>query len=307
MRTDYGCTDPHPIELTIYRSVVYPSTEFLVLAACGLALVQAHYHLACVGTHMDGTYTFMPSPQACSKYILCLNGESHIGECDNGMHFDAGRQACGEASFIDCTQCGPVGLVNLPHPDDCQRYFECRFGQRKERSCPEGHAFDRTVGACNRAENVICDGHGDDDGSPPLEPPGTPPPDGDNGDGGDGGDGGNGSLPSCRRGQVHHAHATNCNRYYLCVQGTLWEHRCPSRLHWNERAMACDLVRNARCVHGNGEGGGDDGGNDNDGSPGIRPPVDGGGADRPDVGGVPIWPSKDGRRLVRLAKDDVLF
>lgn len=240
----------------------------------------------------------MPSPQSCNKYILCINGESHIGECENGLHFDAGRQACGDATFIDCTQCGPLGYVSLPHPENCQQFIECTFGVRKVRTCPEGHSFDRSVGACNRAENVICEGQSDDDGSPPLEPPGTPPSGNDDGSGGEG----NGLLPTCRRGQVHHAHASNCNRYYLCIQGTLWEHRCPSNLHWNERAMACDLIQNARCIHGNGGSGG---GSEDGDFPGIGPTSDGGGANNPDVGGAPIWPGI--ARLVRLAKDDTLF
>lgn len=274
----------------------------MLAAVCGLALhaANAHQHQACVGLHNDGTYKFMPSPQSCNRYILCYNGESHIDECPDGMHFDAGRQACGDATHIDCTQCGPIGFVRLPHPDDCVRFFECTFGIRKERTCPEGHLFDREVGACNRAENVFSCGYGSDpyDPSPSLEPPGGTgnPNDPDDPDY-------NGVLPTCRRGQVHHAHASNCNKYYLCVQGTLWEHRCPSKLHWNERAMACDLVKNAGCVLNGG------GFNPQpDGNPPIQPDADEGGANQPDVGGPPPFqPLGNGRRLVRLAKDDMLF
>lgn len=224
----------------------------LLLVAVGFGAIvgpaAAHQHLACAGDPMEGRPIFLPSPQSCSSYILCLDGEAHIDECENNLHFDAHSESCGNPAFVDCTQCGRIGFVKLPHPSECDKYYECTFGRRQLRTCPTGLLFDRTVGSCNREDNVWCPANDDDDDeTPDLRPTGAPEPERPVI-----------PLPTCLLGQVHHAHALDCTRYYLCVRGELWEHRCPSRLHWNERAMACDLPASARCrpVGGGGGGGG---------------------------------------------------
>lgn len=216
-----------------------------------LSSVACHQHLACVGAPEFQHY-FSPSPQSCNKYVLCVNGESHIDECSEGFHFDVGQQGCANPQFVDCTQCGPYGFVKLPHAEDCAQYHECTFGQRKLRTCPAGLLFDRMVGACNTDFMVTtCPGMdfpGEDDGVPPLEPPGDwNHPTGPEGPGGPGG-----PMPSCTTGQVHHAHSSECSKYFLCIHGNLWEHTCPSALHWNERAMACDLPDHAGCSNSPG-------------------------------------------------------
>lgn len=255
-----GSTDYFPAQPTLKHSIfpAYLIDSLRLFAALALlavfgGLALAHQHLACVGAPEERFY-FSNSPQSCSKYILCLEGKSHIGECDEGLHFDVGQQGCANAQFVDCTRCGPFGFVKLPHEQECGSYYECTFGQRKLRTCPPGHLFDREVGSCNR-EDLVSSCPGDDietETPPSLRPsqedPGLDDP----------------FEISCETGQVHHAHPSDCTKYFLCIRGQLWEHVCPSALNWNERAMACDMPERSGCLGAGDEGGdygdGDDGG-----------------------------------------------
>lgn len=220
-----------------------------------MVVAQAYQQRACIGA-TPGLAKFVPSPQSCNHYVVCMNGEAATGTCPPGYQFDVANQNCANHGGVDCSQCASIGTVSLPNKEDCSKYFQCTFGTRTPMTCPPGFMFDSTLGSCNTAHLVQCPGQpeypwypeypGDDDwGGPPIEPPYPGDP---------GWPGVPGPSPQCLPGQVHHTHPTDCNRYYLCITGILWEHRCPSQLHWNERAMACDLPESARCVHG-GPGG----------------------------------------------------
>lgn len=184
-----------------------------------------------------------------------MNGQTIRGQtCPDTMNFEPVSQICGQSS---CTDCSPFGIQNLPHPTDCYQFIRCTMGTREFATCPSNLMFDRTIGNCNLPELVYCPGQPTyptdwptdptewqptDPTEWPTEWPTEPtpwptfptdPPGGD--------------RPVCR-GQVFHAHPTDCNRFFMCVNEILWEHNCPNNLHWNQLANACDLPQNARCL-----------------------------------------------------------
>lgn len=197
-----------------------------------------------------------------------MGGNTIIGpeqQCPPGMLFDPPTQSCGETS---CMECSPFGIQNLPHPDNCEQFIECILGNRRTQTCPSGLLFDRSVGQCNEAHSVYCPGQPTDPTDWPTYPtdptewptyptdptewptyptdptewptyPTTPPPGGD--------------RPVCR-GQVFHAHPTDCTRFFLCVSDVLWPHQCPSDLHWNQLRNVCDFPEDAGCIVGGGGG-----------------------------------------------------
>lgn len=183
------------------------------------------------------------------------------------MLFDPPTQSCGETS---CMECSPFGIQNLPYPDNCYQFIECILGHRNIQTCPSGLMFDRTVGQCNEAHLVYCPGQPTEpttyptypteptdfptypteptDGTTyptyptyptdlPTQP--TDPPGGD--------------RPICR-GQVFHAHHSDCTKFFICVNEVLWEHQCPSNLYWNQLRNVCDFPANAGCLHQGGGG-----------------------------------------------------
>lgn len=221
---------------------------------------------ACTG--VPGIDPFVRSPQSCSAYILCWYGVITPGSCPEHLSFNLENQTCEPPENVDCTQCSPYGVVQLPHPTDCKRFYDCIFGNREERICPGDLLFDRMIGACNRPQEVQCPG------TPPLSTPsptitpiptkttptatpGTIPTTSSQGTSTSIGTQPPPSSttqapqidPMCLTGQIHHAHPTDCTLFFMCLaNGVLWEHQCPSNFHWNERAMACDLPENAHCV-----------------------------------------------------------
>lgn len=228
----------------------------LVLSCCAIATVRCQQ--PCLGAPAHLPHSFVAAPESCDAYIICMGGQTIRGErCPTGMLFDPITQTCGQSTCMDCS---PFGIQNLPHPTDCYQFIRCTMGIREVATCPNGLMFDRTIGNCNLRELVYCPGQ------PPTEPPteetpwppteetpwppteDTPwppteetpwPPIPTDPPGGD--------TPVCR-GQVFHAHPTDCTRFFICLNEVLWGHQCPSELHWNQLLNACDRPESARCL-----------------------------------------------------------
>jgi len=242
----------------------------LAFACCGMATVQAN--LPCLGAPSNVPYNFAASPESCGAYIICMNNEAFHGHgCPDEFLFEPITQSC----ILDasCIECSPFGVQNLPHPDGCDQYIQCIMGTREFRTCPPGFLFDRTIGIanCNQEHLVTCPGNPNTTvptqptettvtteptvptettqplpttttSQPPTEtfPTTTtsqPPP----------------QLPVCvPGGQVHHAHPTDCTRFFLCIclqlECVLWEQQCINNFYWNQRITQCDFPENAGCV-----------------------------------------------------------
>lgn len=106
-------------------------------------------------------------------------------------------------------------LQYVPHPNgNCQEYMICFQGLLYEEICPEGELFDPFQTACVDAAEANCD----EDIIIVTEPPddsewnGCPPP---------------GSF------ELVYFTATNCNEYYICINGERILLACGPGLHWN--------------------------------------------------------------------------
>lgn len=246
------------------RLLLKISEVILVLSCCAIATVRSQQ--PCLGAPQYLPHSFAAAPESCDAYVICMGGQTIRGQrCPAGMNFEPVTQICGQSSCMDCS---PFGIQNLPHPDDCYRFIRCTMGTREIATCPSNLMFDRTIGNCNYPQDVYCPGQ-----PPPTDPTEWPtdptewptewptdptawptdptdwptewPPFPTDPPGGD--------RPVCR-GQVFHAHPYDCNRFFMCMDEVLWEHRCPSSLHWNQLVNACDLPENARCLVGPGPG-----------------------------------------------------
>ncbi len=181
----------------------------------------------CLGAPTDRP-SFVPSPESCDAYILCWNGQTFRGErCPAGLLFDAVHQMCSSST---CTNCSPFGIQNLPHPQFCSRFIECRMGLTTFRDCPNGSMFDRRSGNCVLAEYVDCV---DDPSVTTISTTPTTPP--------------SNELPSCPSDGIFHAHPTSCSHFFICVNFDLWLQECPMGQHWNRNKEECDTPWAAQC------------------------------------------------------------
>ncbi|KAG5673373.1 hypothetical protein PVAND_003429 [Polypedilum vanderplanki] len=49
---------------------------------------------------------------------------------------------------------------------------------------------------------------------------------------------------------IHLPHESDCNRFYKCDHGLIFEYRCPNGQHWNARRNYCDFPNTANCQPG---------------------------------------------------------
>ena len=168
-------------------------------------------------------------------------------------------------SFPDPRCPAGSGLTNptqLPHHDDCNRFYKCDHGIAYEYRCPVGQHWNTARNWCDFPNLAGCSTNGNgqmpiDINNPiliPMAPPVLPPvllpvspPH-------------VGGLPeprcphmptaSCPLGEMNLSHRGNCNKYLKCVQGLAYEYNCPTGLHWNPARDICDMPQSANCQLG---------------------------------------------------------
>lgn len=209
-----------------------------LLALSGSSLAQRNPN-PCLGKPSTPV-TFVNDYGNCEWYFWC-NGEQAVvsGPCQEGWNFDEDGGTC-NSGFV-CDNADPpcpedengdpienfaVAMGDLVEDPNCQKYTFCVGGVRiatdpeEYRVCGPGTAFNRIIGACDVATNVVCPG------------------------------GGSLTSSSCYKdgvpitGDVNSP--TSCAAYKFCNQGSLddEEQFCPGTLHFNPTSGTCDLPEN---------------------------------------------------------------
>ncbi|KFB41688.1 AGAP010470-PA-like protein [Anopheles sinensis] len=131
---------------------------------------------------------FLPIPNVCDRYTICVGGEAFEGFCDEDLYFDVNLGDCNyknESGCVvnPCTQPppNPPVLEIYPNEADCQQYLICLNGQPTIRDCAPGLFFDPTTLQCVVAdaciEAVSTDPPPPDTPAPDTPAPDTPAPD----------------------------------------------------------------------------------------------------------------------------------
>uniref|UniRef100_A0A182YIS6 Chitin-binding type-2 domain-containing protein n=1 Tax=Anopheles stephensi TaxID=30069 RepID=A0A182YIS6_ANOST len=144
---------------------------------------------------------YLPHPQDCNRYYMCMDQQMLERTCAAGETFDIYTSKCGPSETSTCILypkpptnpedvptpptpppnllplfgCPATGTVNVPHPFDCNLYYLCVEGQAFQLSCGPNLVFDIQINQCNRPEDSICAA---DLVTPPTAGPGdaTPAP-----------------------------------------------------------------------------------------------------------------------------------
>ncbi|KAJ8924986.1 hypothetical protein NQ315_001151 [Exocentrus adspersus] len=106
----------------------------------------------------DGT--FLPNMQDCSKYYECIYHETITSQCPEGLLYNQEKKGCDLAANVQCAGANvcsdePDGTY-LPDPQDCNKYYECIFGQTITSQCPASLLWNRYVFTCDYPEHVKC-------------------------------------------------------------------------------------------------------------------------------------------------------
>lgn len=103
---------------------------------------------------------FLPNDKDCSKYILCLDGLMHFGQCSRGLLFNPSIQNCDLAERVTCGGISslclePNGLFS--NPEQCASYIKCSDGNANIEYCPNGMHFSAYKRQCLDPCKAQCD------------------------------------------------------------------------------------------------------------------------------------------------------
>ncbi|XP_049298658.1 peritrophin-1-like [Anopheles funestus] len=106
---------------------------------------------------------YLPIPDVCDRFTICIGGVAFEGVCDDNLYFDAELQECNLKNETDCVvnPCiqpppdPPVELEIYPNPANCQQYLLCLQGEPIIRNCAPNLFFDPTLLHCVEAEDCI--------------------------------------------------------------------------------------------------------------------------------------------------------
>ncbi|XP_059153143.1 uncharacterized protein LOC131938927 [Physella acuta] len=109
------------------------------------------------------------NPESCGSYFVCVHGNAILMPCPQGTHFNEKYSTCvKQGSLLDtCTSKIDVcsgGATLVPHPQACQRYFNCSDNSSRDGSplkpyedeCPYPQLFDVGEKRCKPYNTAIC-------------------------------------------------------------------------------------------------------------------------------------------------------
>ncbi|XP_022901765.2 chondroitin proteoglycan-2-like [Onthophagus taurus] len=190
-----------------------------------------------------------PHISSCTTYFKCKNGQYHLYECPDGLHFSLITGECESPADAQCPwasedeteqeeeseiigtsseelegECDGQGFV--PHPSICSKFIECHNGVGKIHNCLPGFYFNKETGSCDIPDNGICN----------LNAENLPNDDIDLG------------IACSLDDYFYLPHPRSCQLYIRCRNGIVTVLTCWDGFYWNTAANRCDLAQTVDCV-----------------------------------------------------------
>lgn len=143
----------HFLAFLVLNIFTFPEILFISVVLTILKSTHQQKDTVCAGVE-DGN--FVRNSASCRSYFLCGGGKPVANNCPADLYFNAAQQICDVQDRVDCIQCSPFGVQQLPHPHDCSKYYLCVSGIRTMRICGSGLSFDPRIGDCNLERLVDC-------------------------------------------------------------------------------------------------------------------------------------------------------
>lgn len=168
---------------------------------------------------------YLPHEEDCEAFYRCIDGAFILLYCPIGMHFNILTNACESPELGNCkekTTQLPETTTNhvstdmcsnneyRPHPSDCEAFFRCIGGEFILLFCPIDMHFNPNTRECETPESAMCEESFESS-----------------------------TEKSCANDE-YHAHPTDCEAFYRCMNGTLILFYCPLGMHFNLNTKECD-------------------------------------------------------------------
>ncbi|XP_070157636.1 peritrophin-48-like [Polyergus mexicanus] len=91
----------------------------------------------------------------CGQFYKCKNGKKELVVCKEGLQFSKKWRGCVSRDKSDCSdgECQRNGNL-LPHECQCDKFYECKNGQKALRECGSGQIFEKDKKICVPGENL---------------------------------------------------------------------------------------------------------------------------------------------------------
>ncbi|EAU77159.2 AGAP010466-PA, partial [Anopheles gambiae str. PEST] len=205
---------------------------------------------------------YLPHPQDCNRYYMCMDSQALERSCAFGEIFDIYKTTCGPSETSSCilnpTPTSTPGDIpkpptsppnlnplfvcpeptgNFPHPTNCNLYYLCINSQSFQRECGPNLVFDIQIMQCNRPEDSICQA---DLVTPPTADTTTVQQ-------------GPDLAALCAAlsmdSLVELAYPGECSSYIVCLDRQyIATEVCPAGLHHNPILSVCDSPDQAECL-----------------------------------------------------------
>lgn len=139
-------------------------TEILIRYKTG----TSHKKFTCPAE--DGHY---PHPEDCSYFYFCYNRCPTLLKCKAGKWYDERQQKCEDKTIVECDKgCNrgkdeefecPSNFGTFPHPEDCSKYYVCKYKVPMMHVCHEGELYDIEQERCLDRKLVDCGNRKDKD------------------------------------------------------------------------------------------------------------------------------------------------
>ncbi|KAG5666794.1 hypothetical protein PVAND_014804 [Polypedilum vanderplanki] len=184
-------------------------------------------------------FALISHPDACSKFVVCLDGKQQDRDCSPGLHFSSLEGKCVDPFFAQCTIDEAFCAANkqfevngrIPSTRNCNSYYMCNEKGVVPHNCGPNLHFNAENGYCDTIDNANCDVSTN---LPDLE--GIP----ENFDNLciDKVDGSSNSFPD------------SCDFWYLCANGKAYINRCGTDAIFDINELRCvaKAVEGSKCA-----------------------------------------------------------
>ncbi|XP_065089045.1 uncharacterized protein LOC135710405 isoform X1 [Ochlerotatus camptorhynchus] len=187
--------------------------------------------------------TFIRHPTNCRQYFICVAGTPIQQECPPNTAFNPTTNVCDLESNVQCpatlrtkatflslvsktsskanNRCiGNKGIINVPDPDDCSRYYMCMNDNSFSVECSKGMVFDSKTNKCGNADSSICI----KDVTYTINP------------------------CAGNKGMKYKPHATECEMYHMCMGDKVYDLTCPAGKLYDSAKGKCESASSVTCL-----------------------------------------------------------
>ncbi|XP_055540927.1 probable endochitinase [Wyeomyia smithii] len=171
-------------------------------------------------------FTLVPDSTDCEWYFQCINELAFHAQCAAGLTFDILTNNCNRPEVSVC-------ILNLPTPPTppVSDLPSTTSGTTPKTSTTIRTSLPQTTTTTRDAtsEETTNEDISTTDDVESTESTTTDP------------------TPFCPDDQLFYAPHPDCNRYFRCIYGYLYELECPPEQYWNQEKEQCDLMENVPC------------------------------------------------------------